>query len=444
MQDARSRPNGSPVTADVVCRLEQSPGRARDSAGPTPTAYGADRRHTRPLQRIQNPKSKIQNRALPAFTLVELLVSISIIVLLLTLLFAGTQAIYESFRRTTTQQTFRTIGAAIDQFEQLNPLRGFYDQPSRLGAVGRTFGPLPPYQVRDNVGVSANSITAIFEATDTDVNTLEAPVSLAQRLSRDLSGAGAPPPEGWRGWVDTVDNTAISYASPNVLYAADNDNRALYAYLRAFNPAGLRQVTPSAIKPLPISVSELGRPITHEAIRLPGSSSFGASAQSYSGSTPDDKANWAELQGFHDAWGVPLDYMLYVKVEPGVRVDPPPMGNLQPYIGWRVTDRQWALRSHGISRDRYESRVRALVQAGQNGPWEESANGADPDGIYSSPLPTPYAGPKPPPVVPSPINEPPGLTLNPAATNPQEAGWVRLRGAGEWKSYNYLPGVPFQ
>jgi prepilin-type N-terminal cleavage/methylation domain-containing protein len=369
-----------------------------------------------------------------AFTLVELLVSISIIAVLTVMLLMGTTAVYENFRKSTTLQTFRSVGFAIDTFSNENPLRTQYDAPGRLGGIERSYGSFPPYQVEVNGPGSVGRLVEpeFYPGTGERFR----PRTLQQRLTRDLAGASVFIDEinatGNNAWVHDFGDPAS-----DPLYGANDDNRALYAYLRAFNPAGLNQVPDTAMRPLP----RAGDPAivsARERMRLPGALGL---AQYNAGSA--DAMNWAEIRGFVDGWGNPLDYMLYVKVEAGVRFDPTQALANQVAVGWRITDRQWVLRSHGISADEYQLKVRDAVD-GSPVTWDDNA------ALYSSPLPTPYAGPKlpagaTPPTLPLgtglvlPIPGAAGLS----AAQQREGGWVRLRAQHEWASYNYLPGAPF-
>lgn len=369
------------------------------------------------------------------FTLVELLVSISIIAILTGMLLMGSTAVYENFRKSTTQQTFRSVGFAIDTFSETNPLRTQYDAPGRLGGIERSYGSFPPYQVEVN---GPGSVGRLVEP-ESYPGTAERfrPRTLQQRLTRDLSGASvfidAINATGDNAWVHDFGNPAADR-----LYAANDDNRALYAYLRAFNPAGLNQVPDGSIRALPRATPP--PPGTQERIRLPGA--LGTGVVPFSGGSAD-ALNWAEIRGFVDGWGNPLDYMLYVKVEAGVRFDPTQAFASQVGVGWRITDRQWVLRSHGITENEYQLKAKDAA-AGQPVTWDDDA------AIYSSPLPTPYAGPKlaagaSPPSLPLgtglvlPTPGPAGLT----GTQQLEGGWVRLRGENEWSSFNYLPAAPF-
>jgi hypothetical protein len=180
--------------------------------------------------------------------------------------------------------------------------------------------------------------------------------------------------------IDTTDS------KPN------DDNRALYTYLRVFSSGTLNQVPPSAIKRLtPLAPPEWVNPT-------------GQGAPPTSG-----LANGAvDVLGIHDAWGVPLDYMLYVKLERYPRDD------ASRPVGWRVVDRIPVLRSHGLSRDAYEAGA--------------EHSGGD---IYSTTMPEPPAD-----------VDTNGFLRN--ANRSVSGGWVRARGApapsgGEEEDYGFLP-----
>lgn len=362
------------------------------------------------------------------FTLVELLVVIGVIGLLLTLLSFGSGAVIESVRRTSTESTMRNVSLAIDAFAATNPLRSFYDNPTRAGGPYRSFGNLPPYQLSTAAAAAfppANVSDALeLRIPPGAVTTPRQPYirpgsangTLAQRLTRDLSGGAVTAegaPDGNANWVALSPPTA----GPRVDY--NDDIRSLYAYLAAYEPAGVAQIPPEALKPLPSLDTNPpanlrdanGRRI--EAIRRPGSSPGADPSPSFNAAVQNP--SWINVLGIHDAWGVPLDYVMYVKLEPRYFVEAGPIAI------WQVTDRQYALRSHGISREIYDGRVRTP----QTAVWDDRKS------IYSSPLPQPYAqvGPNGQ-FLGNPVNETGG-------------GWVRVVGQNEPPgSYGYVPQGP--
>jgi hypothetical protein len=83
----------------------------------------------------------------------------------------------------------------------------------------------------------------------------------------------------------------------------------------------------------------------------------------------------------HDAWGVPLDYMLYVKCEWKLYVD---RWN-NTVQGFRVTERRPVLRSLGIKREVYDATVSATPT-----PSDRKFDPAQ--WLFSESLSTPLAG----------------------------------------------------
>lgn len=327
-----------------------------------------------------------------AFTLVELLVVIAIIAVLLGLIALTGTGVYQSLRRTQTQQTFRNIGVAIEMFSATSPLRHIYDRPTRIGGAARSFAGLPPYQPKTQ---TAGSVGGLFEPITYQ---FARPTTLAQRLTRDLSGGtGAVGPNGDLNWVRLSTSPAE---------AVNDDIRSLYSYLRVYEPGGITQIPEQAIKPFPRRSDN-----TDEAVRSPGSAAIAFDPAGHN-------RDWVEVRQFVDAWGVPLDYLVYVKFEPGVISDMGGAG-LPIRIGWRVTDRKYVLRSHGVSQERYQERLRRPNTA----VWDDAI------AIYSSTLPTPYATVQ-------------GGVLA-AQVNDLNGGWVRLPSLGDPPNYyGYLPGVP--
>ncbi|MGE3182658.1 MAG: type II secretion system protein, partial [Phycisphaerae bacterium] len=250
------------------------------------------------------------------FTLIELVVVVTVIGILIAMLALGTNAVFENVRRSQTLQTFRNVSYAIDSFAVLDPLKAHYNQFTRLGLTGKTFGPFPPYQV-ENGGVQG-TVGGVFES-----NT---PLTLAQRLTRDLTGlpGASIRPQGDNRWVELH--------NPD----SNDDIRALGAYLRVYNEAGFNQIPENArIKLAPQNGTNT--PDGNEYVRMP------ATAGSLAPFSPGGLNNgWADVVGFRDAWGVPLDYMLYVKVEPGIRTR---TDNGLPARFATVTDRRYVLRS---------------------------------------------------------------------------------------------------
>lgn len=291
-----------------------------------------------------------------AFTLIEVLVVVVVIgVLIAAIGLVGTHVI-ASQRVHATQSIMRTVTAAIDQFHTLNPLREIYDTKN-----SRTFGAFPPYQMQ-----TTPDRAALSRKVEPLGSTSIAP-SLTARLSRDMGG----PLDVGSAWVKDVPESD-----------SNNDIRALHAYLSLFAPDVLAQVPPSAIRRLP------GDPEDGVLVYPGGPSAGGA----------------RDVFGIYDVWGVPLDYMLYVKLEYG-------LDRTGTSMEWRVTDRIPALRSRGVAA-------------------EAAAAGADTetDWIFSAEFPTPSL-----------MRSRPDFKKDGRVTSSDSSqnGWARAKGEGE--TYGYAP-----
>ncbi len=259
-------------------------------------------RHTRPVR---------------AFTLIELLVVMVVIGLLVGAITLAGASVMHHQKVQATESLIRSISMAIDQFATANPLRDRYD------TIGQhTFGPYPPYSL-----ASASNNYHVSALLDPP----EYAITLQQRLSYDLG--------------ENINDVDLVFNDP-----INDDNRALYTYLRVFAPGVLQQVSERSIKPL---------------------SDGNVEYVDRSGEFVDR----VEVLGFHDAWDVPLDYFLYAKFEYGVK----PNG----YVGWRATDRVPVLRSRGITRETWDVRLQAIADG-------ESVDELSSE-IFSSELPTPLA-----------------------------------------------------
>ncbi len=293
-----------------------------------------------------------------AFTLVELLVVIAVLGIMITVitLVAG-RTIYNQ-RKANTLGIMRSASMAIDQFAQLNPLASIYNRHDRA-----TFGPYPPYMLKG--ARSAASVRGVLDPGPT-FNTL------SERVLRDLTGQRNPPnPERWVRLNDGDEN---------------DDARALYIYLRAFAPDAVGSLPPDRLKPLDPQRPEYVNP---------------------SGQGPEpgaDGSAWFDVLALHDAWDVPLDYLLYVRLK---RVADPQPGNATA-VRYVVVDRRAVLRSRGVKRE--------VWQAGGDDPqrW-----------LFSEPLPKPWAQ----------------VARDGQIQNNSE-GWVRAVGARE--SYNFIPDQDLQ
>lgn len=325
-------------------------------------------------------------RGAAAFTLVELLIAILIIGIITTLVLTiAAKGIYQQ-RKANTLAIMRGTTLALEQFASERPLRNTYGirrvevTGSWSGTIEPTFGDYPPYQLEGSNSSGNLNVRMIVEQSYLN-GSQSRPANLSQRLFLDLrpnTSSGVTQNNVVR--IDTSD------PRPN------DDNRALYTYLRVFNPRSLDQIPKNAFKPLT-------RTTTPEMVN-PTAAGFNI------GSTPNGAI---DVLGIHDAWGVPLDYILYVKLERYPRDD----GS----AGWRVKDRIPVLRSHGLERDAYEA-----------GTFH---SGGD---IYSVPMPEPEAK----------------VDANGALQNSNRSdngGWVRARGAAasgsgnQEEDYSYLPSL---
>ncbi len=261
-----------------------------------------------------------------AFTLIEVLIVVVVIGVLVSALgIVGMKALRGNKVR-QTQSIMSNVRIAIDQFAREAPLASIYNRPT-----GPTFGPLPPYMLANHtIGVSATiEPNPGFPGPD---------YVLANRLHRDLAS--------------NPQSSVSNYVYLTANDQRNDDIRALYAYLRVYSPGIVSQIPQSALRPLGTTaeyVNPAGNGTNPGAIGL------------------------VDVLGIHDAWGVPLDYYLHVKLEPqfdaraGAAV-------------WRVTDRVPVLRSLGIDREEYDSKVGAGV-AFDSSSW-----------IFSEPFPSPPCG----------------------------------------------------
>ncbi len=256
---------------------------------------------------MQVPGTTWRARRPAGFTMIELLVVIAVLALLIGLVtFVASKAIHQQKVR-NTQQIMQNATLAIEQFATANPLRAIYDRKDR-----QTFGEYPPYQLLENS--SADSVTQVVESDAARPG--GAGGTLCQRLKRDVLNQANPGAGNEAGLIELADNDT-----------ANDDIRALHAYLGVFAPSALSQIPEGSQRPLPNSLPQ------GEFINSSGN---GANVQ----------ARTAVL-GIHDAWGVPLDYMLCVKCEWRLRPD--------GTTGFWVTERRPVLRSRGIDREVYDA-----------------------------------------------------------------------------------------
>lgn len=328
-----------------------------------------------------------------AFSLVELLIVLTVVGILASLVLTASMSIMDQNRATVTRTLMQNLEMAIGQYSELNPLRTMYDSPGH-----RTFGALPPYQLYDsNPGSDQDTVPDLVEPAQlalTSPHYLKSrPETLQQRLSRDLSGfPGADP---------AFASEALATTGPHT------DNLSLYAYLKTFSP-GVLESFPAA-NLAPIGPDTLDPPADPQARGYVNPSGNGAEP---------GRDGARDVLGFVDAWGVPLDYMIYTRIELLPTAD-------QPWSGdWVVVERLPAVRSRGIDKERYEVGL---------GAWRDGDNGAlfgtdRSEWIFSRPLPAPVMSQV------SPGGDLPGSRI------PDNNGWIRVRAAGEGgNDYGYIP-----
>jgi len=283
--------------------------------------------------------------------MVELMVVIVIVGLLTTLIIVGANRAIYSSRAAYTRQIMSNALRGVDMFATENPLRLIYGQEQ-----GRGFAPYPPY-VPANAKLTGNrSVSGLLFSNRRGVTRPR----LSEILARDL---GRSTSERLNDWV------RLGRSQRNQQDGND-DIRALYAYLRAFMPEALKQVPEKALKP----IKRTGDPNDADLMNPRGR-----------GPAPGEQGNaWIDILGIHDAWDVPLDYFLYIKVE--YRAVREPGGTTQ----WRyaITDRIPVLRSRGVKRETYDAWIDALEKGTSA---QEAATFNRPgDWIFSSELPKPW------------------------------------------------------
>ena len=363
--DERRIHGGAPVRATA---LEQCP-LAAGVLRPTQRSAAPD-----PQSKIQNPKSKI------AFTLVELLVVITIIGLLIAVIAMVASHVLYAQKVNLTKTIMKNIAMALDQFAAEDPLRGVYDKRNAA-----TFGAYPPYMLAGGgKTMQSNGVPAIVEPY-AQYSQSGTSYVLQDRLHRDLNSR--------QGSVNDWARVNNPPGDPNEI---NDDIRALYIYLKLYSPAGLSQVPQTAIKPIPAAGKV-------DMVYPKG------------GADPNSAV---DVFGIYDAWGVPFDYFLYVKLEWG----PPPAGSALAGA-WQVVDRKPVLRSRGVTLDEYKVAV------------------VDPDKfIFSEDFPLPEAnGPYTGPTDTTRVTfRKDGVMTK---TNSQANGWARAPGVGDLdpNSFGYVP-----
>ena len=137
-----------------------------------------------------------------------------------------------------------------------------------------------------------------------------------------------------------------------------NDARALYVYMKVFSPGVLDIIPEDRLKPVYAKESDRSWVYTEAA--------------------NEDKR--FDVRVIHDAWDVPLDYMLYVKCEWSLAYG-------KTDVQFNATARTPALRSRGIDRETFDAVSGQPAGADGKSPLTLYADQA----FYSVELPKPYA-----------------------------------------------------
>lgn len=349
-------------------------------------------------------------RPAAGFSLIEMLVVAAVIGLLITLITSVASSAVYSQRRANTLNTMRVLGQAVEAFANEDPLKLVYDNGDRA-----SFGKYPPYQLQldsANIGATApraNSVAAFVEPVLPAAPNNNAPAyanSLSDRLWSDLAPRGSTSAGPKTNWVNFLSDTDLNWEPK----ARVGDNRALAAYLGAFGGKRTVDLPPGIIKvlnPNPLYVDYYNP----RGQGTPSSPPVGTQSN-----FPDLK----QVLGFYDAWGVPLDYCLYVKLD----IDRAGFNNSDgQFKGYRVAERRPAFRSLGIDKEVWQLQTNPAGGLRANPKkW-----------IWSEDLPRPYAR----------FTNDPANSQNPGngvlVTPPTgaSAGWSRLVGLGE--NYGYRP-----
>ncbi len=343
-------------------------------------------------------------RPRPAFTLTELLVVIAIIVLLVSLIVTGVSVAVESQKRSYTQQIMRSTILAIEQFAEDNPMRLLYDQRDR-----GTFGPLPPYPLEyDRTVWSSNQprVPHLIERNESR-NPDDLPQErLRFRVARDLVGLSPSQYTSVSG-NDTSDNAVLNLDDDPASPAGwDNDNRALALYLQALAPSAFATIPPDAKRPLTYP-----RNVYPQALSFTETGEF-VNTRVAANSLLSPRQARTPVLGIHDAWGVPLDYLIYVKIEY--------IGDRADDRGFRVVERRPVVRSRGVSREVYDAWLADPTATVLNKPenW-----------YWSEPLPRPWAD----------LTEGDSQVHWHANAPSQANGWARGVASKHLGDYGYLP-----
>ena len=326
--------------------------------------------------------------------MIELLVVIAVLALLITMVVTIASKTIRQQKVRNTRQIMQNVSLALEQFSVQNPLKLTYDRPG-----AETFGSYPPYALH-RAGQSGTVARAV-EPSPRGANL----GYVSARLALDLGGSA-----GSEASYVSFGGTSAA-PQPNETDSND-DNRALAAYLALFVPEAEKLIPEYARKPL------YQRPERGDYVYT--------NTRNPSPPQPPWKSEgWKDILGIHDAWGVPLDYMLYVKLER--KVVATASGER---LAWRVVERRPVLRSRGIKREVYEQ----WVASNRQEPQQRSRQLSPPENwIFSEMLPKPWLALRDAPryrdgdlPVPTPGG---GSALG--------GGWVRAVGLAE--DYAYRP-----
>jgi prepilin-type N-terminal cleavage/methylation domain-containing protein len=341
-----------------------------------------------------------------AMTIIELMVVLAVVGLLVSMVAVTADSAIYSARARNSRQVMVGVELAIDLFKTEDPLRLVYDRPELS-----TFGPLPPYQLanyqQDPYSV-ADSVEPSYDDWDISGNGL-----LSDRLFVDLGRQQ----RAKRDWVRLGDRKGGRQLNDQ---DGHDDIRALSAYLAAFMPGALVNLPAWALKPL--------NPDAPDMINVTGSLG--------SNSEPGQvDSTWTDVLGVHDAWGVPLDYVQYVRLDwtvGRIREVGDPRGPVATFApGYYVKDRRAALRSRGVDFEEYEA---WLDGGGWTGNAGDVARYNKPSAwIWSSELPRPWL-----PIARTNLDYVTGSLAAPTGGAP--SGWLRAvaheKGGAD---YGYLP-----
>lgn len=367
-----------------------------------------------------------------AFTTIELMVTLIILVLLVGLVALVGPGVYYQQRIASTRSTMSNVLIATEQFSAENPLGQFYNRRGK-----ETFGTLPPYQLA-GAYAAQNIREKYFEPA-----LLQPPLAngnppssnnqytLQGRFERDLRGADDSGAAG--DWVKIDSQADPDRASR---YLNTDDIVSLYTYIRTYTPDKLRGVPDRLTQP----AIGLANGASTSRSRLQFVNPLGPRSTAQPG-TADSK--WIAALGFVDAWGVPMDYVIYSRMEYGVDS----AGNAT----YRIVDRKAVLRSLGVDREKYEAAVN-LLNSSATGPGAEQAKlliGQANSWIWSEDMPRPWFGGQGPTggsQQPVPgrgaINYAEGASFGQVNANLNNYrgmvdGWVRMVGLGE--NYKFRP-----